>query len=133
MRTQFLASLVAASLALAAHSHPHNTRKSLSFGPVIPGAGLVTLNNAGFTANAKADPYDVATALVKELTEYDFVLRKDSYTDEKTGVTHVYFRQRVNGIEVADGDINVNVKDGMVLSYGNSVSDWVKLSCVSLA
>jgi extracellular elastinolytic metalloproteinase len=26
----------------------------------------------------------------------------------------------VNGIEVADGDINVNVKDGMVLSYGDS-------------
>jgi extracellular elastinolytic metalloproteinase len=26
----------------------------------------------------------------------------------------------VNGIEVADGDINVNIKDGLVLSYGDS-------------
>jgi extracellular elastinolytic metalloproteinase len=51
-----------------------------------------------------------------------FIIRKDSYTDKNTGVTHVYVRQVVNGIEVTDGDMNVNVKDGMVLSYGDSVS-----------
>ena len=53
----------------------------------------------------------------------DFYVRDDSYTDKNTGVTHVYLRQTVYGVEVADGDMNVNVKDGRVLSYGDSVSD----------
>jgi extracellular elastinolytic metalloproteinase len=126
MRTRALISLVAAGLALAAHSGSHahgSVRKSLSFGQDHPRAGLRTLDVNGFTAHPNSDPVEVATALVRELTEHEFVVRKDSYTDKATGVTHVYFRQRVNGIEVADGDINVNVKDGLVLSYGNSVGD----------
>jgi extracellular elastinolytic metalloproteinase len=56
-----------------------------------------------------------------------FIIRKDSYTDKNMGVTHVYVRQVVNGIEVADGDMNINVKDGMVLSYGDSVRHSGKL------
>ncbi|KZT05175.1 uncharacterized protein LAESUDRAFT_737688 [Laetiporus sulphureus 93-53] len=48
-----------------------------------------------------------------------FVICKDSYTDKNTGVTHVYIRQYLHSIEVADGNINVNVKDGVVLSYGD--------------
>ena len=52
----------------------------------------------------------------------DYVIRKDSYTDEATGITHIYARQYRHGIEVADGDINLNIKDGVVLSFGDSVS-----------
>jgi extracellular elastinolytic metalloproteinase len=123
MRTFFLTSIAAAGLAVAAaHNQPGGARKSLGFGPVLPQARLRTLDVRGFTADTSSDPYVVAEALVKELTNYEYVVRQDSYTDKATGVTHVYFRQRVNGIEVADGDINVNVKDGLVLSYGNSVS-----------
>jgi extracellular elastinolytic metalloproteinase len=113
MRTYFLTSLAAAGLALA--------RKSLGFGPVLPQAGLRTPDTQAFARDANADPFGVAEALVRGLTAYEFVRRADSYTDAATGVSHVYFRQRVNGVEVADGDINVNVKDGLVLSYGNSV------------
>ena len=61
-----------------------------------------------------------------------FVIRKDSYTDKNTGVSHIYARQYMHGIEVADGDINVNVKDGVVLSYGDSVrvpSGRVSVGC----
>jgi extracellular elastinolytic metalloproteinase len=118
MRSYFLTTLAVAGLAAAAHG---GARKSLGFGPVLPHAGLRTLDVRGFTADGAADPFAVAEALVRELTAYEFVRREDSYTDAATGVSHVYFRQRVNGVEVADGDINVNVRDGLVLSYGNSV------------
>jgi extracellular elastinolytic metalloproteinase len=36
-------------------------------------------------------------------------------------ITHIYARQLINGLEVSDGDINVNIdRDGRVLSWGNS-------------
>jgi extracellular elastinolytic metalloproteinase len=72
------------------------------------------------------DPYKVAEAFLKlyraPYPTRSFVIRKDSYTDEKTGVTHIFARQLVGAAEVADGDINLNIRDGWVLSYGNSVS-----------
>ncbi|GBE85615.1 Extracellular metalloproteinase MEP [Sparassis crispa] len=74
---------------------------------------------------ASNDPFEVAQRFVQELTRSSspsgsFVIRKDSYTDKATGVTHVYVRQYTQGIEVADGDMNINIKDGIVLSYGDS-------------
>ena len=51
----------------------------------------------------------------------NYYIRKDSYTDTKSGISHIYIRQLVDGLEVADGDINLNIRDGKVLSYGNSV------------
>ncbi|KNE66876.1 hypothetical protein AMAG_11353 [Allomyces macrogynus ATCC 38327] len=35
------------------------------------------------------------------------------------GVTAVYARQVINGLEVVNGNINVNVKNGQVISYGD--------------
>ena len=52
-----------------------------------------------------------------------FYVRDDSYTDKNTGITHVHVRQTMYGFEVADGDMNINIKDGKVLSYGDSVRD----------
>ena len=47
----------------------------------------------------------------------------DAYTSGHTGVSHVYLRQRYQGVEVYGAVINVNVaKDGTVLSRG---SDFV--------
>lgn len=44
----------------------------------------------------------------------------DQYTSQDTGVTHVYFVQRLNGIEVFNGVFNVNVMpDGRILNPGN--------------
>ncbi|KAG5219773.1 Fungalysin/Thermolysin Extracellular metalloproteinase [Salix suchowensis] len=66
-----------------------------------------------------SDPFEVATAFLGDLLSGQtglnsrYKIRKDSYTDANTGVTHVYVRQMVNGLEVADGDINLNIKDGM--------------------
>lgn len=73
------------------------------------------------------DPLDVARYFVEDIlstslsSSSSYKIRKDSYTDKNTGVTHVYVRQLVNGLEVSDGDMNLNIKDGMVLSYGTSV------------
>ncbi len=42
------------------------------------------------------------------------------YESRHTGVTHIHFRQRLAGIEVANGVINVNIgRDGKVLNVGN--------------
>ena len=73
------------------------------------------------------DPLDVARIFVDDVLSIQsahglsYKIRKDSYTDKNTGVTHVYVRQLVNGLEVTDGDMNINIKDGVVLSYGTSV------------
>jgi extracellular elastinolytic metalloproteinase len=99
----------------------------MGFGPVHPHAKFHTSPVSYAKASVyTSDPYEVARSFVTELlqdqlsADNEFALRKDSYTDKATGVTHVHFRQMVNGIEVADGDINVNVKGGTVISYGDS-------------
>ncbi|KAH9849143.1 Fungalysin metallopeptidase-domain-containing protein [Lenzites betulinus] len=127
MRRLFVAAVAAAGLAgaLAHDSHHLSRRKTLSFGPVLPHASYHT--NPVYHASlmrASEDPFEVAKLfvddLVRDIPGSDFVIRKDSYTDEATGVSHVYVRQYINGIEVADGDINLNIKDGVILSYGDS-------------
>jgi extracellular elastinolytic metalloproteinase len=95
-------------------AHPHAVFRTI---PVVP-RGLTPLS----------DPFAVAVDFVEDLlgnqlaADNTYTVREDSYTDKNTGVSHVYIRQIINGIEVADGDLNVNVKDGIVISYGDSVS-----------
>lgn len=124
-----LAGLSAASV--AAHA-PESVkpRKSLGFGPVHPHA--VFRSNPldipqSFGISQSENPFQLAQSFAMGLVPphldaaATFVLRKDSYTDRNTGITHAYLRQFINGLEVADGDLNVNIKDGTILSYGNSV------------
>jgi extracellular elastinolytic metalloproteinase len=116
-----------ALLGLAGSALAHGRRKTMGFGPVHPHAKFH--NSPASFAKASVfthDPFEIARSFVTELlqdqlsADNEFALRKDSYTDTATGVTHVYFRQMINGLEVADGDINVNVKGGTVISYGDS-------------
>jgi extracellular elastinolytic metalloproteinase len=45
---------------------------------------------------------------------------KDQYRTESNGVTHVYFRQRLNGIEVVNADSNINIdRQGRVFFAGS--------------
>ena len=55
-------------------------------------------------------------------SDLDDVKVSSQLVSDHTGVTHIYLRQRYNGIEVHGSDINVNVtKDGRVLSgFGSS-------------
>ncbi|KAF8598768.1 hypothetical protein BDV93DRAFT_324073 [Ceratobasidium sp. AG-I] len=97
-------------------------RPSLSFGPPHPGAYFTTHPTSAH-ALVDAHPHDVAHAFMRShMREHvdNYYIRKDSYTDTKSGISHVYIRQFVDGFEVADGDINLNIRDGKVLSYGNS-------------
>lgn len=136
------APLVVASLAGYVYGHRHAAplpngegpvgyrRKSLGFGPAHPHAVFRSspyqIQTNGFTpVDPTMDPLDVARIFIEDVLvgtseASSYAIRKDSYTDENTGVTHVYVRQLVNGLEVADGDMNINIKDGMVISYGNS-------------
>jgi extracellular elastinolytic metalloproteinase len=109
------------SIAFLASATAHSTRKSLNFGPRHPTARYVTEPQLTSTLVASRDPYDVAKSFLSAYTASDYYIRDDSYTDRNTGVTHVYVRQKVDGLEVADGDINLNIRDGRVLSYGDSV------------
>ncbi|KII84797.1 hypothetical protein PLICRDRAFT_45604 [Plicaturopsis crispa FD-325 SS-3] len=134
MRGLFTASLVAAGLAGRVFAHtsashnddgPVRRRKSLGFGPIHPHAVFRAnppqVHAEGLAPRADADPFDVARRFAEvESQGQSYYVRPDSYTDKNTGVTHVYIRQLVNGMEVADGDMNINVKDGVVLSHSNS-------------
>lgn len=126
-----LAGLAANSVATRESS---NGRKSLGFGPVHPHAVFHSDPSTipqSFGSFQSQTPLQLAQGFANGLVPphlegaSTFVLRKDSYTDKSTGVTHAYFRQFLNGLEVADGDLNVNTKDGIILSYGNSAYQGV--------
>lgn len=136
MRCLFAASLAAAGIAgTLAHrvgDSPVRQRKSLGFGPVHKHAyyrssPYQVVTNAFTRRSEDSDPLEVARLFVEDILadqlseSSSYKIRKDSYTDTNTGITHVYVRQMINGLEVSDGDMNINIKDGMVLSYGNSV------------
>ncbi|KAI0694057.1 Fungalysin metallopeptidase-domain-containing protein [Cytidiella melzeri] len=132
LRRLLVASVAAAGLAGAfAHSSTPELRrrKTMGFGPTLPHSVFTTGHRSpmlAFRSISDRDPLEVAKEVAETLTSgvvaagSSFYIRDDSYTDKNTGVTHVYLRQTLYGIEIADGDLNVNVKDGHVLSYGDS-------------
>lgn len=118
-----------------AHKFPEFSRKSLSFGSVHPGR-VFDINPPELPPSlvaASAEPKDIALRFInehilpqEEEKRHSFLLRDDSYTDSASGVSHFYVRQLVNGLEVADGNININVFGGKVISYGDSVSQFLQ-------
>ena len=68
------------------------------------------------------DTITIATEHVARLAPgIDYRLVSDNYTDEDTGVTHAYFFQTFQGIDIENTQINVNVKrDGSILSAGTN-------------
>ena len=104
-------------------------RKSLAFGPNLIHRSFNTdpeplpqhLISKGLSAKDIGELYlEHQLKLRKE----SYRLREDSYQDSTTGVWHLYYRQVVfdGELEVSDGDINLNVVNGQVISYGDSVS-----------
>jgi extracellular elastinolytic metalloproteinase len=81
------------------------------------------------TGSNQGDALDIALSYIRQnqqalgLTGADIrdIVVTDRYTSEHNGVTHLYLRQRHNGIEVHGGDININVAaDGSIINLGNS-------------
>lgn len=80
------------------------------------------------TAPATGDPLTIAMNYLHAnyatlgLTADDLsdLVVKDRYVTAHNGVTHLYLRQRLDSIEVFNGDININVtRDGRILNLGN--------------
>lgn len=76
--------------------------------------------NLRFTTTS-ADPLlSALNFALNELNASNFIT-KNVYTSEHNQVTHVYLRQVVDGLEVVNGDININVdRYGNIVSFGNS-------------
>jgi len=80
------------------------------------------------TAAAAVDPRAIAENYVRQnlaqlgLIESDISdwVISDAYVTQHNGVTHVYFQQRLAGIQVLTGILNTNVtRDGRVFGVGN--------------
>ncbi|EIW74725.1 hypothetical protein CONPUDRAFT_160018 [Coniophora puteana RWD-64-598 SS2] len=113
--------LLTVPLLLATHAV---ARKSLSIGPQLPHA-YYSAEPTSYTyaiAVESSDPFSVASAFLRDLlsSNVSYVIREDSYTDTISGISHIYARQLVSGLDVANAHINLNIRNGVVLSYGNS-------------
>ena len=110
-------------------------RKSMSFMPnVVPSFNVplqpVLPRRIPQNMSIERDPFilaldhcaSVVSPYPRSASLSQYFVRNDSYTDRNTGITHVYIRQVVSGLEVFNAGLNVNVKDGRVLSHGYSVS-----------
>ncbi|EPB87397.1 hypothetical protein HMPREF1544_05823 [Mucor circinelloides 1006PhL] len=133
--------LVGASSALAAVApygdlprKEYQKGLSRSFGPEVPYREYTTpswsqrqKDYSQFTITDNAE--DIAVAFAEaEITSSEFVVTS-AYKSDLNGVTHVYLRQKVNGLEVLNGDININVdRFGQVISYGDSFARGVSIA-----
>jgi len=81
------------------------------------------------TGPQPGEPLELALAYLHDhraelgLTDDDLaeVVVEDRYQTRHNGVTHLYLRQRLGGIEVWNGDVNVNVAaDGSIVNLGSS-------------
>ena len=94
--------------------------------------------NDAFLTSAKstADPLDIALDYIGQLPQKSLMTSddlaelkvQDRYTSKHNGITHIYFRQRLDGLEVANAQISINIhRDGRVINMANSfVSDLAK-------
>lgn len=114
---------------------PLQERKSLGFGPihshqVFISSAVDNDDDSQFSTSSvhsnsinvvnslpgSRKPEKVALRLAKYLMDnhqtdkgIELFLRKDSYLDTASGIYHAFIRQRLNGIQIADGDLNVAI------------------------
>ncbi|KAH8144892.1 uncharacterized protein LAJ45_11098 [Morchella importuna] len=71
---------------------------------------------------ADSDPKVIAAEHLKTIVpNVEFRENGDDYTDVDTGITHVYFTQTLNGLDIENAQANINIKrDGSILSMGLS-------------
>ena len=81
------------------------------------------------SGSQSGDPLGIALKYLQQnknllgLTGADLldIVVTDQYTDEYNGITHIYLQQRYKGIEVANGNLNINIAiDGSVINLGHS-------------
>lgn len=109
---------------------PHQVR---SFGPEVQRTfeSYPVVDNSPWSVTSfgyVGDPVTIAEQFVRsKLAEDEEYYIESAYTSDLTGVTHVYMRQRVDGLDVVNGRINVHIdKQGQVVAYGNSFAPSAK-------
>ncbi len=81
-----------------------------------------TISQLTFAQN----PFDVAIEHIKRTSDYEPVdlvdiILTDQYQTRHNGMTHVYLRQRFEGIEIEGANVNFNIPEtGRVSSFGGS-------------
>lgn len=124
MRSALIATLASVA-AIGAHAHPH-TSASLSkraidldkFRMVVKteykNATEVDADPTIPTLRTRATPEETASELVSaQAPDAQFRLVNDHYTG-KNGVSHFYFKQTANGLDIDNADFNVNVSSEIV-------------------
>jgi extracellular elastinolytic metalloproteinase len=133
-RYRNIAAALAGALALtsstaAAQAPPGKGRKAKHEETRTAPAGHARAARTAVARAPDARPVDIAVAYVREnatafgLTAADIsdMTVMSELRSEHNGVTHIYLRQRFDGIEVHGAEMNVNVsKDGRVFGAGNS-------------
>ena len=109
-------------------AHPAAARLPVDDAPPPPAESSPPRKGGFLTGPSPDDPLEIALRYLNEhrvelgLTEDDLtdIVVRDRYITAHNGVTHLYLRQRFNGIELFNGDININVsQDGRVINVGN--------------
>ena len=88
--------------------------------PVLPVFAASLPGEIVFLTGANSgDPFEIALDYVRQretargLSQADLadVIVMDQYTSASNGVTHIYLRQRYQGLEILDANININYND----------------------
>ncbi|KAH8716734.1 extracellular metallo proteinase 2 [Phaeosphaeriaceae sp. PMI808] len=129
MRSFLLASLASLATIKGTQGHPHHSlgRRGVdlnAFRMKLPvtyiNATAVVADPTIPTLTRRGSVEDTATELVKKTIPGATFRLADNYVGTN-GIAHLYFKQTANGIDIDNGDFNVNIgRDGMVFSFGNS-------------
>jgi len=102
-----------------------------SLGPAVAANGPAPLPSGFLSEPTEGPAIDVAMGFLQNhqqdlgLTSGDFDdhLVSNQYVSRHNGVTHIYLQQRLDGVQVHNGILNINVMpDGRILNLGNR---WV--------
>ncbi|KAJ1943025.1 hypothetical protein FBU59_003029, partial [Linderina macrospora] len=145
-----IVSLLAASLATASAAK-HYQQDVVTFSPVLKSSGQfnvydtpvsVTVDSsaqaASFIGNAKKNSSvkakaDIAVAYLAKNHNIpaENIKVTDAYTDDRSGLTHVYVRQTSGGVDVVNGLANVNIDaQGKIISSSQTFASTDALSKV---
>ncbi|KAJ1969585.1 hypothetical protein IWQ62_000530 [Dispira parvispora] len=115
--------LVAYSALWASALSSNGQRPRLGLVPHLNLAVSETLPDFAVKSNASTDPVAVA----QEFTSSYFGLAPEdyrvlsSYKTDRPELYHVHLRQHIDGLDVANGDMNININaTGGIVSYGSS-------------
>lgn len=95
-----------------------NQAAAFTADPASKPAGLQYL-----TPKSDLKPIDIAKQFAKEHLGWDSSSYEvmDHYTSKHNGVTHIYLKQQIHGLEVTNGDLNINIdREGRIFSFGDS-------------